>query len=313
VTGRELVFSNPDVVRLAKTAFVPYAGDQWYLHRQKDADGAYFWKVAQQGHFRERPESTTRQGIYVATVDGQLLGSDPYIPSVKRMVDLLERSLERGKQHVAAATVEAAPAADHRYTRVPPEGGLILDVFTRIPRSAGSDEKWTPNHATGRDHMWLTREEWRALLPARWEKGARAAVPRAVAERLIRFHLVDNVRGEPPMWRAEEVRQGELALVVDDPSSGRLRLEGAARMAAEGRGYDARVQGYVEYDRTRDRITRFDVLSWGEAWGEGSYTRGAPKGRFPLRVALSLAGNSPADRVPPQASRDLGAYFGTGR
>jgi len=316
VTGRELVFSHPDVVRLARDSFVPYAGDQWYLHRQKDAPGQYFWKVAQQGHYKDQPEDASRQGIYVATPDGRLLGSDRFSPSPERMVGLLRRSLTQAKQTPETTTVaDEAPATDARYRREPPSGGLVLDVFTRIPRSDAAGEKWTPNHATGRDHMWLTHSEWRALLPASWKKGVRVAVPRAVAERLIRFHLVDNVRGEPPVWAPGEIKQSELTLTVADPTAGRLLLEGVTRLETKGstRGYDARLQGYVEYDRAGDRIKRCDLLTWGEAWGSGPYTPGAPSGRFPLVIAFSLAGNAPADRVPPQASRDLTDYLGAGR
>jgi hypothetical protein len=316
VAGRELVFSNPEVVRLAKEAVVPYAGDQWYLHRQKDADGRFFWKVAQQGHRKNQPEDTTRQGIYVATADGSLLASDHFHPSAERMVTLLQNSLERWKQRGSTATVaDAATDADRNFERVPPAGGLILNVFTRIPRAANAAEEWTPNHATGRDHVWLTQEEWRTLLPARWQKGMRFPVPRAITERLARFHLVDNVRGEPPFWTPEELRQAELTLVVEDPTTGLLRLEGSAHLETKGadRGYQARLQGYLQFDRQSDRFRRFDLLSWGEAWGEGPYTRRAPKGRFPLLAAFSLAGNTPADRVPPQASRNIQGYFQTGQ
>ena len=143
--------------------------------------------------------------------------------------------------------------------------------------------------------MWLTREEWRSLLPAQWRKGARYPLPRAVAHRLLRFHLVDNVRGEPPMWEGEEIQQADLWLRVEDGVTGRLALTGTARMASPGghedgtaRGYDARVQGALAYDRKAGRFSRCDLLAWGEAWGEGRYTGGAPKGRFPLLIALSL-------------------------
>jgi hypothetical protein len=140
-----------------------------------------------------------------------------------------------------------------------------------------------------------------------------------VAERLIRFHLVDNVRGEPPMWAQAEIRQAELTLQVADAAAGRLRLEGTARMQAPAngwaaeRGYDARLQGTLTYDRTAERFTQVNLLAWGEAWGEGRYTGGAPQGRFPLVIAFSLAGSAAADRVPPQGSRESSAYFGTGR
>ena len=168
--------------------------------------------------------------------------------------------------------------------------------------------------ATGRDHLWLTREEWRALLPAEWKAGARYPVPPAVTDRLLRFHLVDNVRGEPTFWAPGDIRQADLTLRVEDAQAGRLLLEGTARMQqGEARGYEARVQGRLTYDPVQARLTRFDLLAWGDAWGEGTYTRGAPPGRFPLVIAASLAGSAGADQVPPQGCRDASSYFGTGR
>ncbi|MGV3721400.1 MAG: hypothetical protein ACO1SX_10875, partial [Actinomycetota bacterium] len=91
-----------------------------------------------------------------------------------------------------------------------------------------------------------------------------------------------------------------------------LALSGTARLQTQDgkRGYDARLQGSLIINRQNDRVTRFDLLSWGEAWGEGPYTRGAPAGKFPLLTAFSLAGHKPADRVPPQGIREVGAYFG---
>jgi hypothetical protein len=91
----------------------------------------------------------------------------------------------------------------------------------------------------------------------------------------------------------------------------RLLSTRSTRRAKE-RGYDARIQGFLDFDRRKDRFTRFDLLVWGEAWGDGTYTGGAPPGRFPLVIAFSLAGSTPADRIPPQGSRNLREYFGTG-
>ena len=126
------------------------------------------------------------------------------------------------------------------------------------------------------------KHEARSLSPGSWEKGARMPLSPPVAERIARFHLTDNVRGEPPMWARDHVRQSDLTLTVVDPASGRLALSGAVRLASHDgrRGYDARVQGLVTIDREAERVSRFDALSWGEAWGEGPYTRGAPSGRF---------------------------------
>jgi hypothetical protein len=248
-------------------------------------------------------------------VDGTLLAYDHFHPDPKRLLTLLQRGEEKAKQTPRADLPPAADtAADARFARRPPAGGLILNVFSRIPLPPPPGKTWTPNMATGRDHLWLTREEWRALLPAEWKAGARYPVPPAVTERLLRFHLVDNVRGEPDSWSPGDIREADLTLRVEDANAGRLLLEGTARMQqGEKRGYEARIQGYLTYNRGQDRLARLDLLAWGEAWGEGTYTRGAPPGRFPLVIAASLAGNTGADRVPPQASRDLNGYLDTGR
>lgn len=313
MSGRALVFSNPKVIDVLKKSFVSYAGDQWYLHRQQDEDGRFFWNVAQEGHSKDAPKNSTRQGVYVATPEGKFLRSDHFHPSPERMLALLNDSLRQWEKEPKRGATVVSTAADERFQRKPPAGGLILNTFTRIPQKRTIGTKWTANHATARDHMWITREEANSLLPAEWRKGARYPLPKAVAERLVRFHLTDNVRGEPPMWRRDEIHNADLYLTVAD-AAGRLKLEGSAQLRhGDDRGYDARLQGDLVYDRKGGRFTRFDLLSWGEAWGEGTYTRGAPEGRFPLVVAFTLAGNAPADQVPPQASRDLHEYFGTGR
>ena len=37
------------------------------------------------------------------------------------------------------------------------------------------------------------------------------------------------------------------------------------------------------------KVTRLDLMAKGDFWGEATYTRGAPAGRFPFAVAFSLA------------------------
>jgi hypothetical protein len=313
VAGRALVFSDPQVVRLLRTQFVPYAGDQWYLHRQQDAAGEFFWKVVQQGHRKAAPRNETRQGVYVSTPEGELLGSDHFHPWVSRMMTLLNGSLERWRGKGRTVFTVADAPADERFRREPPPDGLILRSYTRIPLPAATESRWDHNQAVGRDFMWLTRAERLSLRPSEWRKGLRYPVPEPVAERLVRFHLTDNVRGEPPMWEREAVKQSDLHLVVEEPATGRLRLEGTARLEAAGRyarGYDARLQGVLQLDRESGQVKRADLLSWGEAWGHGPYTGDPPPGRFPLLIAFSLAGNSGAERVPPQGSRDWRGYFG---
>ena len=66
--------------------------------------------------------------------------------------------------------------------------------------------------------------------------------------------------------------------------------------------YEANLRGEVKVKA--GRVVRFDVVAHGDFWGEGRYTRRAPKGRFPLAVSFTLAdGSDVADNIPPQGSR----------
>ncbi len=330
MTGRASVFADPEVIRLA-TRFVAVAGDDWYQRRRNDAEGRFWRQVADQGP-RRGAGGSTRQGIYCFTADGKLLAyRNPHDPAVMRQ-ELAKalREWERlpeGRRRPGAVAVGDAGRPDARYHRAPPAGGLVVRVFTRIlDHKDGAFCKGTCSRKGGdfpaRDHLWLTEAEWKALVPADPKQGSTADIPAAVRERILRFHLIDNTRGEPPMWHPQDVRSRKMTLTVEEatPTRVRLRLEGSALLATRAdpteaeRGYDASLLGFIDYDRAKGAITRFDAVAVGDHWGEGTFTRGARPGRTPLGVAFELArGDQAADRVPPQAAREVGAYFGTGR
>jgi hypothetical protein len=332
VAGRALAFSDKEVLRMASEEFVPVAGDDWYQRRREDAEGAFFRKVADQGP-RKGQGGSTRQGIYCLTASGKLLAyKNHQDPEVMR--DVLRRALEEWKKLPAeergpgAVKVADADKIDPHYTRTPPEGGLVLNVYTRILARDGKDG-WTKGTCerpggdqAARDHLWLTRAEWQSLIPDKATRGDEFPVPAAVASRLVRFHLIDNTRGEPPMWTREQVRILKLTLTVEEADEKRLllRLRGAVLLATAAdankadRGFDAQLSGQVGYDRAKKAIDRFDVVALGDYWGDSEFTRGARPGKQPLGVVFDLtSGEKAADRVPPQGARDIQNYLGTGR
>jgi hypothetical protein len=130
-------------------------------------------------------------------------------------------------------------------------------------------------------------------------------VPASLLNRIARFHLVDNTRGEPPMWRADQVRNAEATLRAG-------LLVGSARMvtAGERRGYAASLFGRVDIEG--GVLTQLDIVARGLAWGRGYYNGGAPRGRYPLAVRFTLAeGAWPFDAIPPGAARTkAGDYLG---
>jgi hypothetical protein len=317
---------------MATEDYISIAADDWYQRRRDDAEGMFFRGVADQGP-RRGEGGSTRQGIYCFTADGKLLA----YKNAGQMPEVMRETLRQGlrewqrlpaeRRRPGAVRVEALSQADAQFARSPPPGGLIVNVFTRIlDHEQGAlcrGSCGTPGgEQAARDHLWLTETEWKSLVPARPNRGDRFPLPAAVAERILRFHLIDNTRGEPPMWRRDEIRAQELMLTVEEatPDAVRLRLDGTALLASAAdaaqakRGFDVRLLGYLRYDRLKEVLDRFDVVAVGDHWGEGPYTRRARPGCTPLGIAFELAsGKSGADRVPPQAAREIASYLGRSR
>ena len=327
--GRALAFSDPDMIRLASEDYVPVVGDDWYQRRRNDAEGEFFRKVSDQGP-RKNTDGNTRQGIYCLTASGKMLAyknaQDPEV-----MKDVLRRGLAAWKRlpveerAPGAVKVEDLGKTDARFTRPPPEGGLIVTVHTRILED--NDRGWW-KHGTcdfpggdrsARDHLWLTKDDWQSLIPMEPKLDGVYPVPGRVARRIARQHLVDNTRGEPTFWKVEQVRKLEMNVTVVEVTEKNilLRLDGTALLATDAnvtqssRGYSATLVGEIRYDRAKKAIDRFDVVAIGNHWGDGLYTGGSRPGRTPLGVAFELSrGDKPGDRVPPQAARDWGDYLG---
>ena len=284
---RESTFKDPEIVSLLKSRFIPVAIDQAYQRRQKDTEGDFYRKIAGQGP-RNNFKGTT-QGLYLATASGQLLGYNNNRGG-DRIRRMMKKALE-GFEAPAAAVIKRSKV-DARYNPKPPEGGLVVRVQSKVLGGyEKTEDRWRKifQDTLSRDNLWVTKEEQDALAAGR--------IPPALQKRIARYHLVDNTRGEPPMWKADEIRSIEFSL-----KDGRLRGSVHLETASGERGYKVSLLGHVE--KKNGKITRFDLVARGDFWGEGTYTRGAPKGRFPLGASFTLAdGSDIADGVPPQGSR----------
>ena len=329
IAGRVSAFSDREIIRMATEDFVPVTADDWYQRRRQDAEGEFFRKVANQGP-RKGEGGATRQGIYVLTADGELLSWKNAGQNADVTRDELNRALERFKKLPAsrrepgAVEIGEPGKLDPAYTRTPPPGGLIVRVHARILDHTGDEFckgscKTTGGDASARDFLWLTRDEVRSMAPAKTDIRFTYDVPKPVAERIVRFHLIDNTRGEPTFWDAKHVRHSKLKLTVirATPDAIDLRLDGEALLSTDAdpskadRGYDVRLRGDLRYLPAKQTFDRFDVAAVGDHWGEGTFTRGARPDRKPLGVAFGLiAGERAADRVPPQGAREVRRYFG---
>jgi hypothetical protein len=331
VAGRAFAFADPEIITLAKAAFVPVCADDWYQRRRKDAEGEFFRKVADQGP-RKGEGGSTRQGIYCLTADGELLAYKNAGQLVKDTRDQLKYALRKwaalpaGRRDPGAVTVPPHGPLDPAYARTVPAGGLVVRVHARILDRQGDDLvrgscEFTGGEKAARDFLWVTAGEVKQLAPATATVGTRYPVPVRVAERILRFHLLDNTRGEPSAWDKDDIRAHELMLTVTAATADAvdLRLDGSAVLATAAdpdradRGYEVRLLGMLRYRPGKGTFDRFDVAALGEHWGVGTHTRrGVRPGRGLLGIAFGLADPAvPANRVPPQGARDKFAYFGT--
>jgi hypothetical protein len=331
VVGRALAFSSPDNIALARDRFVPVAGDEWYYRRRRDPEGEFFRRIADQGPRRDRKR--TRQGIYVFSAGGTFLAYQPGDALPEQIRSTLMTALEAWKrlpeEDRRPAGLPAREPLDRRYAHTPPEGGIIVRVHARIldrgadgracaARAAVHIDQRTVPPLAQYDHLWLTRSEWRSLVPADGKPGPARPVPLEIARRILRFHLVDNTRGEPAYWRPRDVRSSFMTVrVVGASAAGvSVRLDGAALLATDAdaaraeRGFAVRLLGHLHYDAVAGELDRFDLVALGDHWGDGPYTAGSRKGRSPLGVAFELVrGATEVDRIPPHAARDIDGYF----
>ena len=181
---------------------------------------------------------------------------------------------------------------DLRYNPNPPKGGLVLRVTTKILggyENTQNEYRKIMQRSIGRDNLWITSKEKEAL--------KKDEIPESFLRRLIRFHLVDNTRGEPSMWKKEDIRKVTSSLV-----DGKFNASVSLRNQNGDRGFETTLKGIIKLNK--NEITQFDLVAKGLYWGEGTYTRNAPKNRFPLAVAFTLAdGRNVTDEIPPQGSR----------
>lgn len=248
------------------------------------------------------------------------------------------RKLPEAERIPGAIVVSDLKPAEHLVPS-PPAGGLVLKVHGRF---LGRDDQGGLRHATRGDfrqlekeesiskhllepnteYMWLTEEEWKALVPGNPARGDTLAVAPAIGERMARFHLSPTraLTSEDGIVAKKDIKSAQLTLVVEDvsPQRIRLRLVGFVHHGSDydeakatspngplGFGYDTPIHGVLEYDRKKEAFVRFDIVAPGEVWGRWGDANGKSQtierpGRSPVGFAFELAkGDSPTDRLPP--------------
>jgi hypothetical protein len=316
-------------VELARN-FLPVADEVYRLQTGSDPECRHFQKIAEQGHYagQTRP-SSTRQGTYAAAPSGLLLGSlnsnDP-----ERVAEMMRRALARWEtltpeERLLPPDRLAGGDPIRRLEHYFPDGGLVLVAHTRdLPRDTRV-EGWRAA-AANQDHAWFTRTEARRMVPEQPRTGLRQEVPVDLVRRLVRLHLVDNVRGQTRPYADHHVRRARLVTEVTaiEGSVVRLKLEGETLAQAEGRwpvagyrdaerpspqtrGFETRLLGEARFDLEQERFVSFELLALGQRWGGTQYNgRADDLHPAPVGVFFTLAPNTPAGRVAPAFFGDYG-------
>jgi hypothetical protein len=281
------ILGDPQIVDLFTTRFIPVAVDQ-HVHRQRqDAEGEIFASVLKQAG---RGLDGYAQGFYIFTPAGKLLEHSNTV-SGDRMKEVLASALKKFDPSAPIPKIEA-DEKEMRPLHEVPKGGLVVRVTSKVLGGYARTEDSTlkiRQEALGRDHLWVSKDEAERLCTD--------TLPKTLEVRIARFHLVDNTRGEPPFWKEEEIKRLEMSL-RKGALSGAVHLE----TRSGERGFEGRLLGLVE--ATGATVTRFDLVVKGEFWGEGTYTQGAPKGKFPFAVAFTLSDAQGNERwIPPGGAR----------
>ncbi|MFQ5749964.1 MAG: hypothetical protein ACE5H3_10985 [Planctomycetota bacterium] len=274
--------------------------------------------MADHGHYQAA--GGTRQGIYVMAPGGRLLSSinalDPHA---------VQKTLEKGlaEWNRLPGEFRKLPAGLHldlgnRWETSFPKRGLVLVSFNRdLP--ADNDPRSPARGGWNRDHVWFSPSEVLEFLPQDQALGPGTGrkLPRPLVDRLVRFHLVDNVNGQTLPFAEEEVQGSWIISRVEAVKDHFvfLRLAGRTMAEAKGpwlmgrndwtpekewpRGIKTALLGKAVFDLRRKAFTAFELVAKGVRWGRTQVNGRRDSTPGPIGFYFNLAPDRPSDRVAP--------------
>ena len=260
------------------------------------------------GLTKVRAESSDPQGWYIVGADGTSYGwSNDHDPADAQR--FMNRGLAGYRKHSPKPVEVTQAEIDEPFAVSPDPTTSVVHVYSRIRPLP--EDVWGLNRGVGRDFLWVYAEEVDAMARAALSDEP-FALPEALVRRIVRFHLVDDVRGTPDMWGPHEVhRQRFTAMRIGDAGATiRIRFSGDFAMHNKKRGYVGAIDGELELDPAARKVTRFRAYAKGPAWGAGSQTPFPPPGRFTLHIAMVEGDEEITRVVPPEAVSTRGSDAG---
>lgn len=267
----------------------------------QDEDALLFRKFARRRTIKKGNRGGA-QGHYAVAPSGELLAaSSSANPQV--LVEMMKQGLAkwselpRERRLLSEAPDPQAAEKWRHKERLYPEDGLVLRVVARDR----TRERWPDANL---DYAWFRKDEARAFLPAEPKQGDQHEVPRELVQRLVCFHLIDNVHAlNYTFFPKEAIEKARLttSVVEVDNHLVSLRFEGETRAVIESKkiGYAPRLLGRARYNLKDQRFDSFELVAVGMRWGLGSCNQRHNPNPGLMGIVLTIAGDSPAERLPP--------------
>jgi hypothetical protein len=311
--GRQSVWTDQEVRELTKS-FVLCTDEVYALSIGRGPEAEFFQSFAAKG-FAGMRQGQTQQGFYYVAPGGELLFSDNTRDprrAARGMKDALAKwkDLPRDRR-LRAQAPEADPSGRRRFEPLFPKDGLVL---RETIRDIGDARKMGGDPLVNVDMAWLTAEEVKQLLPAS-RKGAKQAWPDALVRRLAKLHLVDSVAGLPTAFQDRAVEKASIETTIADVKGDLVTLSFAGETkcsqdldTATGRRtltMELTLLGKATWDAKKGRFSAFELVAAGRRSGRPQMNNAEDK---PTRIGFlfQLAGDSPADHVPPNFAAAYG-------
>ncbi|MFP6905516.1 MAG: hypothetical protein VCG02_09890 [Verrucomicrobiota bacterium] len=241
------------------------------------------------------PGSSTAQGTYCMTADGDYLSGDFGLDNAEGTKRSLRKALanfERIAQQRGwkPRPIPRAPL-ERSLGKKPEPGALKFHVSSRdLPRGKDRAPGSNRNEKAAWNQNWLDLDPGEVRGLVNLERNPRP-VPRAVLEKISRVAFKDNVRGQNG-WKKGAFQDGtlEASLVSRKGHRALIRYTGEVKMAEGQKRYDAKLSGRAIYDESTDTFTEFQLLAVGQRHGGATYNfRKNDPGPAPMGVALELS------------------------
>ena len=289
------LFSDPQVNDFLTRNVIPIVIDVSAEQRRADDVGKFLNNLFAQDPLIEPAGSLhkedkikqkgDRQGNYLCTADGKLIVE--LVPGTPPK--LLQDGFQDGLRKFKALPKKSFPSNDvpvvaKEYDIQPPQGTLIVSVFTKVllesscvqktcsaapPKDGTYQPAWL---STGRNHLWITASELKEMDPTGKSVDTEYSLPSSLLKRIAYYHMVNNSRPGRAVYPPNAVRLMEIKLkvVTITPTDIGLQLTGSATLDSKSphggkMSYDAKLLGTLNYNTQKQIFTRFDAVALGNA------------------------------------------------